>query len=109
MKTSKVLSSVVVLAFFALTSFAGNNQSNNNNVNATEQEVPKKAIEADQLPEAVKEALKISIAEGWTVSEVFLVEKPEKTVYMVNLKKGEETKSLKFAPNGEIINKEKKE
>lgn len=103
MKKTNVISAALFLMFFALTSFAGNSVYANSSLFSQCQDVSKTAIDVKALPEAVTNALKSSIDEGWAITEAFSIVKDEKTSYQINLKKGEETKTLNISSEGEII------
>lgn len=102
MKKLNVLSLALVLGLFTTVGFAANTLVENNNAVVVEQEVSKTPVEVADLPEAVTEALQAKVDEGWVISEAALIADEEKTLYVVKLTKGEETKTKKITPEGEI-------
>lgn len=69
-----------------------------------EQEVSKTSVEATDLPEPVKNALAATEFEGWAIAEAALIQDAEKSLYVIKLTKDEETKTVKFTPEGEKAN-----
>lgn len=66
-------------------------------------------IAASDLPAAVTASLQSQDYSGWTVSNAFKKEKDGKTIYKVELKNGEETKTVKFDADGNMIKGKDKE
>jgi len=62
----------------------------------------KKQVEASALPEAIKKVLATDQYKQWTVASAWLV-KGEKEHYELQMKKGEETTSLKFDKDGNVV------
>jgi hypothetical protein len=102
MKKLNVLSLALVLSLFTTVGFAANTIVENSNAVVVEQEVSKTPVEVADLPEAVTEALQAKVDEGWVISEAALITDEEQTLYVVTLTKGEETKTKKITPEGEI-------
>ncbi len=102
MKNLKVLSLALVLGLFTTVGFAANTVIENNNAVVVEQEVSKTPVEVADLPAAVTEALQAKVDEGWVISEAALITDAEQSLYVVKLTKGEETKTKKITPEGEI-------
>ncbi|GAO29228.1 hypothetical protein [Geofilum rubicundum] len=102
MKKLNVLSLALALGLFTTVGFAANTVVENTNAVVVEQEVSKTPVEVADLPEAVTEALQAKVDEGWVISEAALITDEEKTLYVVKLTKGEETKTKKITPEGEI-------
>lgn len=104
MKKINVLSTALFLSFFGLTTYAANTASmNTSTITVEQQDVVKTVIEADKLPDAVKEALKSSLEAGWAISEAVCIEKADKKHFQISLKKGDESKSVNISPEGEIL------
>jgi hypothetical protein len=59
----------------------------------------KMEIKADALPEAVKKTLASDEYKGWEVSKAY----DAKGTYEVELKKGAETKTVKFDKDGKVV------
>jgi uncharacterized protein with beta-barrel porin domain len=58
------------------------------------------SIAATDLPAAVTASLQSQDYSGWTVSNAYKKEKDGKTIYKVELKNGEEMKTVKFDADG---------
>jgi uncharacterized membrane protein YkoI len=70
----------------------------------------KKEISVAQLPSTVQQQLQSSDYTAWTVDKVYRKEKDGQPMYMVELKKGDEMKKIKFDAQGNVIKeKEKKD
>ncbi|MFA6152027.1 MAG: hypothetical protein WC716_11945 [Chitinophagaceae bacterium] len=112
----KVLFSVLAITFTAGTQAFAQDQvtpviANASPVATINAEVPQAAatpqdnksqIAAENLPEAVKKTLASEKYKDWTVASAWLV-KGKTEYYELQMKKGEETTSLKFDANGNVI------
>ncbi len=106
----KVLVASAALFFAAITNLSA--QTNEKPVVKQEQQVVEKAVKIEsqektpvkpeELPEAIKKAISSADYKGWTVSSAFLVKK-EAEFYEVTLVKEKETKTVKFAKDGNVI------
>lgn len=94
----------VMFAFLALmlsgsvVSFAGDNLATKVSVMLVDERVK---INAEDLPDAVKSALKSDDYSGWQISAAYKYN--DKDQFDVELKQGEEVVTLKFNKNGERI------
>lgn len=62
-----------------------------------------KEIKVSELPEAVKNALTSDAYKGWEAKKAWIIEKDAKTLYQVEVVKGDETATLLFDKNGASI------
>jgi uncharacterized membrane protein YkoI len=69
----------------------------------------KEAIASTELPSLVTEQLQGQDYTGWTAGQAFRKEKDGKTVYAVELMKGDEKKMVKFDAQGNKIKEKKKD
>jgi hypothetical protein len=69
----------------------------------------KEAIASTELPSIVTEQLQSQDYVGWTVGQAYRKEKDGKTVYAVELMKGDEKKMVKFDAQGNKIKEKKKD
>lgn len=61
----------------------------------------KEKINPEDLPEAVQSALKGDSYQEWSISEAYFIKSSEQ--YEVQLKKDEETKTVKFDKDGKVV------
>lgn len=66
-------------------------------------------IAASELPAAVRTSLEGQDYSGWTVANSYKKEKEGKTVYIIELKNGAETKKVKFDAEGNKMEKKSKD
>jgi hypothetical protein len=64
-------------------------------------------IAISELPETIRASLTRQDYIGWAVGNAFKKEKGGKTVYSVEMKKGSETRILKFDADGKKLNDKK--
>ena len=102
MKKLNVLVLAMFLGLFTTVGYAATNVMGNNNAVIVEQEVSKTPVEIADLPAEVTEALQTKVDEGWEINEAALIADNEKTLYVIQLIKGEESKTIKVTPEGEI-------
>ena len=70
----------------------------------------RQAISVADLPSSVRDQLQGQDYTGWTVANAYKKEKDGQTMYMVELKNGNETKKVKFdAMGNKIKEKDKKD
>jgi hypothetical protein len=70
----------------------------------------REAISVTDLPSAVRDQLQGQDYAGWTVNNAYRKEKDGQTMYMVEMKSGNETKKVKFDAQGnKIKEKDKKD
>ena len=64
----------------------------------------KTPVEIKDLPEPVQKTLQADTVKDWTPTAAFLVVNADKTeYYLINVKKGEETGSLKIDKDGKVV------
>jgi len=68
----------------------------------------KEVIAIGDLPSAISTQLQGSSYSGWTASKAWRKEKEGKTWYAVELKKGSETKKVKFDAQGNVVKEKEK-
>ena len=66
-------------------------------------------IATSDLPPAITASLESQDYSGWTVSNAFKKEKDGKTIYKVEMKNGEETKTVKFDADGNKLKSKAKD
>ena len=66
-------------------------------------------IAASELPAAIRTSLEGQDYSGWTVANSYKKEKDGKTMYVVELKNGAETKKVKFDAEGNKMNEKSKD
>jgi hypothetical protein len=83
---------------------------------ATEQEQDRVQVQIGELPAPIKTSLESQDYSGWTVSSAFRTSQTDASdetksmeVYVVELKNGAETKTVKFDKDGKKIEDEKKD
>jgi hypothetical protein len=69
----------------------------------------KEAIAVSELPSIVRDQLQGQDYSGWTTGSVYRKEKEGKTFYAVEMKKGEETKMVKFDAQGNKVKEKSKD
>lgn len=60
-------------------------------------------IASSELPASIQTALQGQDYTGWTVGNAYKKDKDGKTFYAVEMKKGEETKKVKFDADGNVV------
>jgi hypothetical protein len=102
----KKLFLAATLAFAGFSAVQANEvASNNTNIVAVQDSVSKTAIKLEELPAPVQEALKADPYKTWTPTGAFLVKdaKAQKEWYQVDVKKEQETGSVKFDKDGKPV------
>lgn len=102
----KIILSAAVLAFAGLTTVkaADNNSTNPVQITAVQDSTTKTPIELSALPDTVKATLQSDKYKEWIPTAAFEVKTGEKlTHYQVDLKKEQETASLKIGADGVVI------
>jgi hypothetical protein len=74
-----------------------------------DQDKDQQAIALTDLPANIQASLQGQDFAGWTASNAFRKEKDGKTMYVVELKNGAETKKVKFDADGNMIKDKEKE
>ena len=96
---------ILSAAFFAIAGFGAVNATNvkNNNIIAVQDTLVKTPIKVEELPDAVKATLKTDPYKLWVPTAAFSVKDGNKSYYQVDVKKEEETASLKFDSEGKPV------
>jgi hypothetical protein len=100
----KIILSAAFLAVAGLASVQASEIKNPIEVAVYQDSTTKTPVELKDLPEPVKESLKADAVKEWTPTAAFLVTNADKTeYYLINVKKGEETGSLKIDKDGKVV------
>lgn len=100
----KIILSAAILAFTGLTTVKASNVKNPITITVQQDSVTKTPVEVKDLPDAVKTTLASDKYKEWTPTAAFLVTKADKSeYYQVDVKKQEETASLKLSKEGAVI------
>jgi len=100
----KIILSAAFLAFAAMTSVKANATTGQSTIMVQQDSVTKTPVELKDLPDAVKTTLASDTYKEWTATGAFLVVKADKSeYYQVDVKKLEETASLKLTKEGAVI------
>jgi hypothetical protein len=99
----KIILSAAILAVAGLTSVKAS-EIKSPVVVAVQDSTTKTPVELKDLPEAVTKTLQSDPVKAWTPTAAFLVTNADKTTYyQVDVKKEQETGSLKIDKDGKII------
>ncbi|TKC06367.1 hypothetical protein [Pedobacter frigoris] len=100
----KIILSAAFLAVAGLTTVKANDIKNPIIVAVQQDSTTKAPVELKDLPEAVTKTLQSDPVKAWTPTAAFLVTNADKTsYYLINVKKEQETGSLKIDKDGKII------
>ncbi len=100
----KIILSAAFLAVAGLTSVKASEIKNPIKIAVYQDSTTKTPVELKDLPEPVKAVLKSDQAKDLTPVAAFLVTNADKTqYYQIDVKKGEETGSIKIDAEGKII------
>lgn len=100
----KIILSAAILAVAGLTSVKASEMKNPVVIAAQQDSTTKTPVELKDLPEAVTKTLQSDPVKAWTPTAAFLVTNADKTTYyQVDVKKEQETGSLKIDKDGKII------
>lgn len=100
----KIILSAAFLAVAGLTSVKASEIKNPIKVAVYQDSTTKTPVELKDLPAPVQETLKADTVKEWTPTAAFLVVNADKTeYYLINVKKGEETGSLKIDKDGKVV------
>jgi hypothetical protein len=102
----KIILSAAVLVVAGLATVKANNVNTNMHtvaIVAQADSVQKTPIKLEQLPDPVKTVLSSDVFKTWVPSTAFAVTAGTTQYYEVDVKKGTETKALKFDKDGKII------
>lgn len=103
MKKLFVAAIVAFAGFTAVQAQASVNKIENVEVVSIQDSVVKTPIELSALPDAVKTALQSETYKDWTPTAAFAVKDGDKSYFQVDVKKEEETASLKFDAEGKPV------
>ena len=100
----KLILSAAFLAFAGFTAANASEVKNNNIEIVTVQDsVVKTPIKLEELPDAIKTTLETDPYKAWTPNAAFAVKDGTKEYFQVDVKKEEETASLKFDKDGKPV------
>lgn len=100
----KIILSAAILAVAGLTSVKASEIKNPVVIAVQQDSTTKTPVELKDLPEAVTKTLQSDPVKAWTPTAAFLVTNADKTTYyQVDVKKEQETGSLKIDKDGKII------
>ena len=100
----KIILSAAFLAFAGLTTVKASEIKVKTAIHTLQDSVTKTPVEVKDLPDAVKTTLAGDKYKDWVPTAVFLVTKADKSEhYQVDVKKQEETASLKIGKDGAVI------
>jgi hypothetical protein len=100
----KMILSAAFLAVAGLTSVKASEIKNPIKVAVYQDSTTKTPVELKDLPEAVQKTLQADTVKDWTPTAAFLVTNADKSeYYLINVKKGEETGSLKIDKEGKVV------
>ena len=100
----KIILSAAFLALAGLTTVKASDIKDQAKVAVQQDSVTKTPVELKDLPEPVQKTLQSEPVKAWTPTAAFLVTNPDKsTFYQVDVKKDQETGSLKIDKDGKII------
>ncbi|ETZ23640.1 MULTISPECIES: hypothetical protein [Pedobacter] len=100
----KIILSAAFLAVAGLTTVKASDIKNSVEVAVRQDSTTKTPVELKDLPEPVQKTLQAEPAKEWTPTAAFLVVNADKSeYYLINVKKGEETGSLKIDKDGKVV------
>jgi len=100
----KIILSAAFLAVAGLTSVKASEIKNPITAAVYQDSTTKAPVELKDLPAPVQETLKADTVKDWTPTAAFLVTNADKTsYYLINVKKGDETGSLKIDKDGKVV------
>ncbi|PYF70131.1 hypothetical protein [Pedobacter nutrimenti] len=100
----KFILSAAFLAFAAVATVNANDIKAPLAITAPQDSTTKTPVKPEELPDAVKATLQSDKYKEWVPQAAFLVTAANKTEwYQVDVKKGEETASLKIGKDGSVI------
>jgi len=100
----KIILSAAFLAVAGLASVKASEIKNPVAITIQQDSTTKTPVELKDLPEPVQKTLQSDPVKEWTPTAAFLLTKEDKTqYYQVDVKKGEESGSLKIDKDGKVI------
>lgn len=100
----KFILSAAFLAFAGVAAVQANDIKVPVTITVQQDSTTKVPVKLEELPDAVKATLKSDKYKDWTPTGAFLITAADKSSwYQVDVKKGEETSSLKIGKDGAVI------
>lgn len=99
----KLILSAAIVAIAGLTTVSASEVKIANPVVSVQDSVVKTPIKLEELPEAITTLLKTDPYKAWTPTAAFSVKDGQKEYFQVDVKKEEETASLKFDKDGKPV------
>lgn len=100
----KIILSAAFLAIAGLASVKANDIKEPVKAVVYQDSTTRTPVELKDLPEPVQKTLQSDTVKEWTPTAAFLVVNADKsTYYLINVKKGEETGSLKIDKDGKVV------
>lgn len=99
----KLILSAAFLTFAGLTAVQASEMQNSVKIVTLQDSVIKTPIKLDELPDAVKATLQSEPYKDWTAIAAFSVKDGKKEYFQVDVKKEEETASLKLDKEGKPV------
>ncbi len=100
----KIILSAAFLAFAGIATVQANEVTSPVAITVAQDSTTKTPVKLEELPDAVKATLQSDNYKEWVPTTAFLVTAADKSEhYLIDVKKGEETGSLKIGKDGAII------
>ncbi len=99
----KLILSAAIIAFAGITTVQAGQINNKIEFVSVQDSVVKTPIKLEELPKAISDILKTEPYAAWTPTAAWSVKNGEKMFFQVDVKKEEETASLKFDKEGKPI------
>ena len=99
----KKLFVAAIVAFAGFTAVQAQASVNKAEVVSVQDSVVKTPIKLEELPEAIKTVLQTDPYKAWTPTAAFSVKDGSKSYFQVDVKKEQETASLKFDAEGKPV------
>ena len=96
----KIILSAMLLGLVATTAVQATPATTNTLVAAQQQETP---VKPEDLPAPIKQVLSGDEYKDWSIVTAYKSTVDGKDIYKINFKKGEETKLIKFNPDGSVV------
>ncbi|MFD1628656.1 hypothetical protein [Pseudopedobacter beijingensis] len=90
--------------------YANEQEPTTSNAEATQEQAPaadnqdRKEVKLDELPDAVKQTLTADIFKEWIPQTAYVVNANGSEHYLIEVKKGEELRSIKIGTDGKVVN-----
>ncbi len=100
----KIILSAALLAFASIATVQANEVISPVAITVAQDSTTKTPVKLEELPDAVKATLQADSYKEWVPTAAFLVTAADKSEhYLIDVKKGEETGSLKIGKDGAVI------